>query len=97
MAASGRHWCLEADVYVKCQYRVFSVTRTGPSAPYLKVSDDALQVVVPLQGAQVDLVPALLQRASLAGDVVLGAAALLLGALGSSEGVLGGGAGTVTS
>lgn len=51
---------------------------------------------MPLEGAQVDLVPTLLQGASLAGDVVLGAASLLQ-ALGGSEGVLGGGAGTFTS
>lgn len=82
------------EVSISC---VSSVTRTGLSASYLKVSDDALQVVVPLERAQVDLVPALLQGACLAGDVVLGAAALLLRVLGFSEGVLGGGAGTVTS
>lgn len=84
--------------------RVSSVNSVGVkyhkrshSVPYLEVSDDALQVVVPLEGAQVDLVPALLQRASLAGDVVLGAASLLLRPLRGSKGVLGGGAGTLTS
>lgn len=47
--------------------------------PYLKVGDDSLQVVVPLEGAKVHLVPPLLQGPCLAWDVVLGGATTLQG------------------